>query len=65
MCRMLKKEGGSELLALVNTVRVQYIGRTFGLDGQKNAGHDIVSVHGCFLDIPEEVKSFPYPIYDS
>ncbi len=47
MCRLLKNQGGGELLEIVNTARTQYIGRTFGLDAQENAGHDIVGAPGC------------------
>jgi hypothetical protein len=64
MCRLLQNQGGGELLALVNTVRTRYVGRTFGLDAQENAGHDIVGAPGCFLSIPDEVESLACPIYD-
>jgi hypothetical protein len=64
MCRLLQSQGGGELLALVNTVRTRYVGRTFGLDAQENAGHDIVGAPGCFINIPDEVESLACPIYN-
>lgn len=63
MCRLLENQGGGELLALVNTARERYIGRSFGLDAQENAGHDIIGAPGCELEIPDEVESLPCPIY--
>lgn len=64
MCRLLANQGGGELLALVNTKRERYIGRSFGLDAQENAGHDIIGAPGCELEIPDEVESLPCPIYN-
>ena len=63
MCRRLGNQGGGELLALVNTARVCYIGRSFGLDAQENAGHDLVGAPGSELNIPDEVESLPCPLY--
>lgn len=63
MCKLLVNQGGGELLALVNTKRERYIGRSFGLDAQENAGHDIIGAPGCELEIPDEVEHLPCPIY--
>ena len=63
MCRLVSGQGGGELLALVDTARQRYIGRTFGLDAQLNAGHDIVGAPGCFLETPDPVESLPSPLY--
>lgn len=63
MCRLIHSQGGGELLVLVNTDRTRYVGRTFGLDAQENAGHDIVFAPGRFLSIPDEVESLACPIY--
>jgi hypothetical protein len=64
MCLLLENQGGGELLVLMDAAREHYIGRTFGLDAQQNAGHDIVGAPGCFLDTPDEVEALPFPIYD-
>ena len=64
MCRLLPQQGGGELLALVNTQRERYIGRSFGLDAQENTGHDIIGAPGSESSIPDEVESLPCPIYD-
>lgn len=63
MCKLLGDQGGGELLALVNTEKMCYIGRTFGLDAQENAGHDLVGAPGCELSAPDEVEKLPFPIY--
>jgi hypothetical protein len=63
MCRLVAGQGGGELLALVDTVRQRYVGRTFGLDAQLNAAHDIICAPGCFLDTPDRVEAMPCPLY--
>jgi len=54
--------GGGELMAVLDAKRERYIGRTFGVNGDKPS-FDTVGAQGLFLSEPDEAESYPCPYY--
>lgn len=61
--RVLPKQGGNQLLILLNAHRVRYIGRVFGYRGDGSLENDFIGAIGRFSGEPDEVEGLPYPLY--
>lgn len=57
-------QGGSELLVMLDTKRMRYVGRACGVSPQQKLTFGIIGAVGSFSNEPDEVEMWPSP-YDS
>lgn len=60
---VLPKQGGSQLMVMLNTRRERYVGCVYGGDADNRAVCGIIGAIGCFSDEPDEVEAFLAPFY--
>jgi len=63
MNRVLPKQGGSQLMVMLNTRRERYVGCVYGGDPDNKPVRGIIGAIGCFSDEPDEVEIHPAPFY--
>lgn len=61
--RLLPRQGGNQLLILLNAYRVRYIGRVFGYHEDGSVENDFIGAIGKFSMTPDEAEALPYPQY--